>query len=269
VPHVASVAGRPIPLSRLEERVVQLRRGPRGRHVPPDGGAESLTFRRWIVQELVSDEVLAHEARAAGITHDTEGSSRVRGITPAALDELFALVTADVSVDEDDAHAYYERNRDLYRRPERRRVRHVLVADERPAIDVRARLDAGDDIADLARRLSTDRGTRGAGGDLGFVRRGELCGELEEAIFAASDGDAVGPVHTEHGWHVARVVAVAGETVAPFADVRDGIEAELLLDARSRAFGEWLAQRRSELAVVEPAYEHPGHPIHGTVRHRH
>ncbi|HEY7591125.1 MAG TPA: hypothetical protein VH723_09040 [Candidatus Limnocylindrales bacterium] len=54
-----------------------------------------------------------------------------------------------------------------------------------------------------------------------------------------------------------------------FADVRGAIEAELLVDARRRAFDAWLDGRRRAIAVVDPAFEHPGHPIHGPASHRH
>lgn len=54
-----------------------------------------------------------------------------------------------------------------------------------------------------------------------------------------------------------------------FDEVRAGIERELLVVARLRAFDEWLERRRAALAVIEPGFEHPGHPIHGVPSHRH
>jgi len=66
-PFVATVAGRRISVALLEERAAEVRRGPRGRHVPPGFGPEWQSLRRWIVQELVTEEVLAHEYRLAGL----------------------------------------------------------------------------------------------------------------------------------------------------------------------------------------------------------
>ena len=66
-PRVATVAGRPISLERLDERVADVRRGPRGRHLPPPGAVEDVRLQRWVVQELVTEEILVHEARVAGI----------------------------------------------------------------------------------------------------------------------------------------------------------------------------------------------------------
>jgi [acyl-carrier-protein] S-malonyltransferase len=58
-------------------------------------------------------------------------------------------------------------------------------------------------------------------------------------------------------------------SVVPFGDVRAAIEADLLVAARARVFDEWLERRRRALVVIEPGFEHPGHPVHGVPSHRH
>jgi parvulin-like peptidyl-prolyl isomerase len=234
---VATVAGRRIPIARLEAHAAQVRRGPRGRHLPAgpvdEWGPQWQSLRAWLVQELVTDEVLAHEARLAGVA-DVAG--------------LVDRVTRGVTVAEEDVRAYYDRNADLYRRPESRRVRHRVCADEAEASLAVVRIASGV-VLDL--------------------RRGQLTGPLEDAIFAAVVGATVGPIRTEHGWHVARVEGASPPSVVPYAEARPAIEADLMTDARLRAFGAWLEGRRRELAVVEPAFAHPGDPVHGMPSHRH
>jgi parvulin-like peptidyl-prolyl isomerase len=232
--------------------------------MPPDSATPSVTVRRWIVQELVTEEILHLEARRAGV--EDEGSLRP---SRTAMTRLVNLVTRVVTVPEREIRAYYERNLDLYRRPEVRRVRHILLADEAASDRVLRRMEAGEAMEDVARAASTDTGSKQDGGYLGDVRRGELAGPLEEALFAAEVGAIIGPCETEHGWHVARVEAVVPSTTAPYAEVREAIEAELLAAARGRAFEEWLEGRRMALAVIEPEFAHPADPIHGVPSHRH
>jgi [acyl-carrier-protein] S-malonyltransferase len=233
---VAHVAGRPITLAEVEERETELAGGPRGRHLGPSNGPARTYARRWLVRELVAEAVIRLEAGGDG-GHDVRA--------------LVDRVSGGAAVSEDEARGYYVRNPDLFRRPERRRIRHVVVADEptaRAVVDEPARLEEGDDVR---------------------IVRGELAGPLEEALFGASVGAVVGPIRTEHGWHVARVDAAELASVAPFEDVRAVIEAELLDAARRRAFEDWLEHRRSELAVVEPEFAHPGDPAAGLPTHRH
>lgn len=207
--------------------------------MPPGDGPEALTAQRWVVQELVAEQILAHEARAGGFED---------------VDQLVEHVTADVAVDEDDIRAYYERNTDLFLRPEVRRITHFVLRDATAAQSLATRM-AGE-APERARELLD-------------VRRGELAGPLEDALFAAEEGTLVGPIETEHGFHVARIESVIPQSVALYEDVRTVIEDDLLVAARNRALDEWLDRRRQELATIEPQFEHPAHPIHGIPSHRH
>jgi parvulin-like peptidyl-prolyl isomerase len=178
-------------------------------------------------------------------------------------------VTADVTVADSDVRAYYERNLDRYRIREARRVRHVLLADEATARGVVRELRSGASLAELAAQHSIDAGTRTLGGDLGEVHRGELAGPLELALFEAEVGAIIGPIQTEHGWHVAAVESWQPAAHVPYDDVRASIEAELLEAARASAFGAWLEERRAALAVMDPGFSHPADPVHGRPSHRH
>jgi [acyl-carrier-protein] S-malonyltransferase len=100
-PHVATVAGVPIPVSVLEERLALLRRGPRSRHIPSPGSPGYTDACRWVVRDLVTEAVLEHEAAARGLTE---------------LPQLVLAVTEAVVVSADEIRAYYDRNPDLYRR---------------------------------------------------------------------------------------------------------------------------------------------------------
>ena len=268
---VALVGGRPISLARLDRRMSDIRRGPRGRHLPPDGGQVSIGVRRWVVQELVTEAVLVHEAEAAGVigpSPDTDPGADGR-LTASAVARLVETVTAGVTVSPRDVRGYYVRNRDRFRRREARRVRHILCSDVATAQDALRRLAAGTDMAALAAAVSIDPGTRTRGGDLGDVHRGELSGPLEDAIFSVPVDTLFGPIRTEHGWHVARVDAVSAASCVPYAEARPLIEADLLAAEQSRVFGAWLEARRSALAVIEPGFEHPADPVHGFPSHRH
>jgi hypothetical protein len=262
---IAMVGGRPIALSRLEARLVDIRRGPRGRHLPPDGGDASAGARRWIVQELVTEAILLHEAQVAGIA--PPGDEAV--LSPAIVARLVDRVTAAVTVDPRAVRGYYVRNGDRFRRREARRVRHVLLRDEAAAVAVIDRLADGSGLAALAEQWSVDAGSRTMGGDLGDVHRGELSGALEDAIFRAEVGVVFGPIRTEHGWHVALVEAVTPASPVPYREARPAIEAELLAAGRSRVFGTWLEERRRALVAIEPGFEHPADPVHGYPSHRH
>ncbi len=81
------------------------------------------------------------------------------------------------------------------------RVRHILVPDEGVARRLLGDLLSGADFAELANHYSADSSAR-FGGDLGFIRRGELIEVLEEAMFSLEVGQVSGIVRTPRGFHI-------------------------------------------------------------------
>ena len=271
LPIVAVVGGRRISLASLDRRTADVRHGPRGRHLPPDGGQVSIGVRRWVVQELVTEAVIAHEAEAAGIIAPSRGPDAGADgrLTASAVGRLVETVTSGVTVSRREVRSYYVRNSDRFRRRAARRVRHILCPDAASAQDAIRHLADGADMAALAEAVSIDVGTRSRGGELGDIHRGEMSGPFEDAIFTAPVGTVVGPIQTEHGWHVVRVEAVSEASCVPYAEARSTIETDLLSAERSRVFGAWLEDRRAALTVIEPGFEHPADPVHGLPSHRH
>ena len=82
------------------------------------------------------------------------------------------------------------------------RVAHILVEKHKQALDVIARIAAGEKFEDLARELSLDP-SRKRGGDLGFFGKGKMVKEFELAAFELKVGEmSKEPVKTQFGYHV-------------------------------------------------------------------
>lgn len=121
------------------------------------------------------------------------------------------------------------------------RARHILVADEQAAKDIIARLQAGEDFAELARELSTDTGSAVQGGDLGWFGKGMMVPEFEAAAYALENpGDfTTEPVPSQFGYHIIQLI---GRQERP-------LSASDLQKAKDAAFQEWLTSLREEYGV--------------------
>jgi len=143
---------------------------------------------------------------------------------------------AKVAVSDEGAQAYYDTHTVDFETPERVSFRHILIAmspDADDATKTAARTTAeqvleeatgGADFATLAREHSDDLLSADAGGDLGFVERGQLEDSLESAAFALEAGtlgDAL--VETPRGLHIIRVDEREATQTKPLAEVRDQI----------------------------------------------
>ncbi len=72
--------------------------------------------------------------------------------------------------------------------------------------ELRTRIEAGEDFAQLAKRFSDDTGSAQQGGDLGWVGPGVMVKPFEETIFRLKDGEVSAPFASQFGWHIAQVL---------------------------------------------------------------
>lgn len=92
-----------------------------------------------------------------------------------------------------------------YTRADMFKARHILVEDESTADKVLEELRNGKLFADLAREYSTDPGSQGQGGELGWVAQGDFVPEFEQAAFSSELNTPV-KVQSEFGWHIIEVL---------------------------------------------------------------
>ncbi len=79
--------------------------------------------------------------------------------------------------------------------------------------DLRAQLLQGANFAELAGTYSDDDASQAQGGNLGFVRRGELVPAFEETAFQLVQGQVSDVVETVFGYHVIELLEKQGERI--------------------------------------------------------
>ncbi len=82
---------------------------------------------------------------------------------------------------------------------------HILVQTEAEAIDLKARIAAGEDFAELAKAHSScPSGAKG--GSLGTFKQGAMVPEFDRVIFSDLPiGEISDPVKTQFGYHLIQV----------------------------------------------------------------
>ncbi|XP_022995118.1 rhodanese-like/PpiC domain-containing protein 12, chloroplastic isoform X1 [Cucurbita maxima] len=92
-------------------------------------------------------------------------------------------------------------------------VQHLLVKEDDIKLlsDLQQRIAGGDDLSDLAVEYSLCP-SKEEGGMLGWVKRGQMVPEFEEAAFNAPLNKVV-KCKTKFGWHLLQVLSERGESV--------------------------------------------------------
>ena len=84
------------------------------------------------------------------------------------------------------------------------RARHILVADEQAAVDLKMQIENGADFAAMAREHSQCP-SKAQGGDLGQFGPGQMVPEFDKVVFSAEVGQVHGPVETQFGFHLIEI----------------------------------------------------------------
>ncbi len=96
---------------------------------------------------------------------------------------------------------------------------------------IKARIEAGEDFATVAKEVSDDAQTAENGGELGWVFRGEMGDDFDELAFSLEPGQIGGPTKLADGYAILLV-----EEKDPNHPVKD----DELKQRRKQAFNDWL-----------------------------
>ncbi|MEI7787478.1 MAG: peptidylprolyl isomerase [Chlorobiaceae bacterium] len=133
------------------------------------------------------------------------------------IDTLRRKKSAGVTVTYAETMAFYKENKDrLSNIPDAVAVGQIIkypsVTPESRAQSlaliqqIQGELRGGADFAELARKYSQDPGSARAGGDLGYVQKGELIKSFEDAANLLKDGQVSDVVETRYGFHLIQML---------------------------------------------------------------
>lgn len=154
---------------------------------------------------------------------------------------------------------YYDAHKSQYTKPEEVDSRHILIsvpanatpqqvsAAQAKANSILTQLKGGADFAALAKKYSDDPGSKDKGGELGFVQKGTMVPEFDNAIFTQPVG-ALTIVHSQFGFHIVQVEKRNPQQEQALNEVLPEIQASLIQQQTAAAESQYAQQLTSEAA---------------------
>ena len=150
-----------------------------------------------------------------------------------------------------DIQRYYNDNVQQYTTPEQVRASHILLettgkneADvKKRAEEILKQVKSGADFAELAKKVSEDKGSKENGGDLDYFGRGRMVPEFEEVAFKLPPGQISDLVKSQFGYHIIKVVDKRAGSTRPLEEVRVQIQQQLAMQMSDQQ----VSTRASEL----------------------
>jgi peptidyl-prolyl cis-trans isomerase D len=155
-----------------------------------------------------------------------------------ALEVPEEAATALLDSDPERVLKRYEQRQAEFNRPERARVRHILIAfdsedetsreeAEQRLAGLQERITGGEDFAEVAMEASDDAATKASGGEIGWLTRGSVVPAIDAAAFSQPPGELGEPVESDQGLHLIRVEEREAASVVPFEEAQRQVARDL------------------------------------------
>jgi len=166
-------------------------------------------------------------------------------------------IRSKLSISEEEIGEYYAKHRDEYEGNEAVRIQQILIVKPKDATGgtqkklraqaqaVLKKLKEGESF-DLLVATHSQGPALNAGGDLGFVEKGMMFPEVDEAAFSLKEGGISGVLESPVGFHIIRIMDKRGAGIKPIEEVREEIIAKIGTEKGKKKFEEWLKEMREK-----------------------
>lgn len=160
-----------------------------------------------------------------------------------------------ITVPDEDVGDYYKHNIGEFIGPASFRIRLIFLSGgsvKRQLAKfgaVKEGLVNGREFAALAREYS-DSPTAGAGGDLGYVKPGEIDKELEALAWKLKPGEVGAPVFKAEGIYILKIEDLKHSEPKPFEEVRDQIRDKIFKRIMDARFAFWIKEVKKYAHIV-------------------
>lgn len=181
--------------------------------------------RKMILEQLIADKLFLQDARRNLYEAEAEFRAEFQKMKDTLLIRYASSkALKGVTVSDKEVLDYYEANKEQFVGPATVDASHILVASREMALEILAKINAGETTFEDAARDYSSCPSKENGGSLGEFGQGQMVPEFDKAVFAMDEGTITAePVETQFGFHLIKLNKKNESQVTPFAE----IEAEL------------------------------------------
>jgi len=210
----------------------------------------SLEDQEEALEKWVKTEIFYQAGVRSGVDEDEDLVRRLREIERELVaEEYIRSELGEVpEVTEEEARAYFEERRQDYSLQVR--LAHILVRSRPEAERALEQIRNGAPFETVAASVSIDQ-TAAMGGDLGYMRRGEMIHELEEPAYELKVGSLSDVIPSSYGYHIIKVLDRHPGAGRPSFESKEAAVMNFLTSKRRRAaFDSLLAELEARATVV-------------------
>jgi len=162
--------------------------------------------RKQLLNDLIAQELIYLDAIKNGLDKNEAFVKEAKKMHDDFLKQFAILrLLRDITVTENELSDFYNKNKHIFTESETVKASHILVSDEKQAKEIAKEIDDGLSFEEAASKYSHCP-TNVVGGDLGYFEKGKMVPEFEAVAFNMEIGEISGPVKTDFGYHIIKLV---------------------------------------------------------------
>ncbi len=233
-------------------------------------------LRREVLETLVRQKLVLARAQKLGIRLEPEVLAReeselMRGLSPDAFQRALAAQGIDyiqwrrvlardllvkktlelmlgsrAEVSSEEVRRYYQAHRKQFHHPAQVLAQHAVLPTRKLAQTLVDRVRAGEDMGAAAARLGYPLDE---GGEPVWLEGGHMPPSLERKIFSLKPGSLAGPLASDYGFHVVRVLKKRGPEQVGLARAAEDIQRRLTARKLEALAEKWIQGERDRARV--------------------
>jgi len=283
---IAVVNGTEIPKSALDAQIAQMKKASPASFEGTTGVEVEKQYRAQILNSLIQLELIKEAAKTLNVSVTSkqvddyvsqlqtqyggkpalDTAMKSAGFTLASLREQITnnllaeavgnkvVPTGTVTVTDAQIKTYYNQNKSSYATPAQIHAEHILIAttDTPLAKSLFSQVQSGGDFAALAKKYSTDPGSKNSGGDLGWAAPTSYVAPFASAVTKMKINE-YRLVQTQYGWHVIKLLGRRAAAQQSLAAATPAIRSTLEQSAKSDAFSTYLdgLQKKATIQILD------------------
>jgi len=207
--------------------------------------------------ELESDAELIRAVEQQGTSFEVFRKRMEENLMKQGV--IFTEIRRSIVIDDSDYVDYYKKHPEEFIEPAEYKIRAIYISGESRSEDevgsrkkeVDEKLEAGEDMAEIAGQLSEGPGKENQG-DLGTFKSGELAPELEDAVKDLKTGELTTWLETKDWWFRLKLEEKKDSRLKSFEESRQQIEMKLYQGLEQEKMKEYLdkIKARSYIKII-------------------
>lgn len=165
-------------------------------------------------------------------------------------------VRSKVSVSPGEVNDYYKQHESEFAQGDRVHLQQILIrVGSRTEEEARTLADSlvsqlreGKPFEELAKAYSEGSEAKD-GGQMGWIEKGQLLGEIDEKVFSLEPGQVTEPIKSSLGFHIFKILGREKSAVKPIEEVRPDIQDAIFKGKLKKRLEAWVAQLKKNAYI--------------------